>query len=125
MPHAGHVFERVEALADKLEIGRAVGLRDQNRVEAGLDDSGEVVGRESRVERIDAHEAGPGAARLVVDQARDQSAGGGLVGRRDRIFEVEDQRIGAAVPRAGELALGVRRGRREASAVSWPRSTLT
>ena len=44
---------------------------------------------------------------LVLDQTGDMSAGGGLFGGRDGIFEVEDQRVGAAIPGACELAFGI------------------
>ena len=65
-------------MADALEIGRAVDLRDQQRIEAGLHDRREVVEREPGVERIDAHDERPGPFRLVLDQTGDMGAGGGL-----------------------------------------------
>ena len=48
--HAGLGLERVQIMADALEIGRAVGLRDQERVEAGFDHGAEVIERKPSVE---------------------------------------------------------------------------
>src|SRR5689334_13790298 len=94
-------------MADAIEIGRAVDLRDQQRVEAGLHDRREVVEREPGVERVDAYEEDPGPFRVRGDERGDMGAGGGLLRGRDGIFEVENERVRAAIAGARELALGV------------------
>ena len=93
--HARLGLERVEGPADALEIGRAVGLRDDERVEARLDDRREVVEREPRVERVDPHEQGPVALRPVVDQLRRERASGGF---RGGATESSRSRISASAP---------------------------
>ena len=118
MPHAGPGFEPSEALADKLEIRRAVGLWDENRVEAGLDDSGEVVGGKSGVERIDAHEAGPGAALVVRSSSATSAQASALSRRRDRNFRGRGSAHRRRSPARGRTCARSCRGRREASAIS-------
>ena len=94
-------------MADALEIGRAVDLGDQERIEAGLHDRREVVEREASVERIDAHDERPGPFRVGLDQSGDMGAGGRLFSGRDGIFEVEDEGVGPAIPCPRKLAFGI------------------
>ena len=64
---------------------------------------------QTAVERIDAHvETGAGAqpARFAEESGGGR-AGGGLGGERDRILEIDDQRVGAALQRLGELLVVV------------------
>ena len=42
-----------------------------------------------------------------LDQPGDMGAGVGLFGGRDGIFEVEDERVGSAIPGPRELAFGI------------------
>ena len=44
---------------------------------------------------------------LVLDQSRDMSAGFGLLRGRDGIFEIENERVRAAIACARELAFGI------------------
>ena len=105
--HAGLRFERIEIMADALEIGRAIDLGDHERVEARLHDRREIIEREPGVERIDAHDEHPGPLRVRLDEPGDMGAGAGLFRGRDGIFEVENEGVGPAIPGACKLAFGI------------------
>src|SRR3546814_12557193 len=56
--HAGFRLETVEFGADAFDIGRAIGLWDEQAVEPGLHHRGEVVEGQAGIERVDADEEG-------------------------------------------------------------------
>ena len=83
-------------MAEARDVATALGLGQHDTVEAGLHHGGEVGERQAGIERIDAHEERPIARARVRQRGGDVGAGAGFFGRGDGIFEVEDQRIGAA-----------------------------
>jgi len=111
--HPGAHLERVEPVADPQEVRGTVRLRHHDPVEPRRDDRREVVEREAGVERIDPHPEAPVARPARVEGVAHEAARGRLVLRRDRVLEVEDQRVGAGALRAGEFPLAVAGGEEE------------
>jgi hypothetical protein len=84
--------------AARLGLHEAVRARGHDRLEVGLD--------EARAERVDAHDQHrptPARSRALGGQP----AGRGLVGRGDRVLQIEDHHVGARGEPAGDLALRV------------------
>jgi hypothetical protein len=111
--HAGFRLERIKIVADPRDIGRTVRFWNHDGIDARAHDSDKIVNRKASVERVDPHEKPPVALVAPVDEFCDVIASEGLLRGGDRIFEIEDQRVGAAVVRTRELALGVARDEQE------------
>jgi hypothetical protein len=89
------------------DILRAVRLRQNDAGQTRRNHSGEVVERQTCIKRVDADPEAPASRRLVHDKTGDNRARFRLARGRYRIFEIEDQAVGAAVARLRELALAV------------------
>ena len=100
-------------MADPRDIGRTVRFWNHDGIDTRAHDSDKIVNRKASVERVDPRENPPVALVAPVDEFCDVIASEGLLRGRDRIFEIEDQRVGAAVVRTRELALGVARDEQE------------
>ncbi len=98
-------FVNGEFGAELLHAGAAEALGQYDRVRRLGHDGLEIGVGEAAGERIDAHDqarAGRAPARLAQESGGGR-ASGGLGGRRDRILEIDDQRVGLARQRLGEL----------------------
>jgi hypothetical protein len=98
-------FMHGELGPELLHAGAAEALRQHDRVRRLGHDGLEVGVRQFAAERVDAHDqarAGRAPARLAQESGGGR-ASGGLGGRRDGILEIDDQRVGLARQRLGEL----------------------
>src|SRR3984885_2126391 len=94
-------------MAEADDILGAIRLRNEDAVESRLHNGGEILQREAGVERVDSHEEGRRARFGLVQQTSDMRARLRLLSRRDRILEVEYQRVRAGLLRLRELPFGI------------------
>src|SRR5882762_4194886 len=105
---AGPNLEHVQIVSQPDHVFRAIGLGQDDAVQAFSHDRHEVEQRIRGTEGIDAHEALPVALAARGEQvlsshlARQRAAFG-----RHRVFQVEDERVGSNVGRLQQLALAV------------------
>ena len=93
----------------------AFGLRQHDRVRAAGNDRVEIGVGQAGVERVDAHEEARArrARRVVLQKGQRRLPRARLALGRDRILEVEDQRVGAACRSLVELLRAVGRNEEE------------
>ena len=97
LQHAGLRLERVEIVTNPLDVGRPVRFRNHDGIDARPHDSDKIVDRKAGIERVDPHKKSPVALVAPVDELCDFVASEAFLPGRDRILEIEDQRVGPAV----------------------------
>jgi hypothetical protein len=107
-------LKRVEIQRQPIDIGSAGAFRQHDPVGPARDDGGEIAERQTRIQRVDTD-----IDLLVriprVEHVAHGAPGADLFIRRDRILEVEDQRLGRSFLGVFELAQAVTRDEQEGS----------
>ena len=110
----GRLLELVEHQRHRLDLARCLHFGQHHDVEPRArrgDDGDEIIDRERRVPRVDTY-ADHFVVPLDVVQRRDgASAGCGLFGGRDRVFEIEKDHVGRKRCRLGDHLVARRRHR--------------
>src|ERR1700686_1561664 len=99
-------LQRIDVIRNQFDVLDAIDLRNQDAVESKTDNCGEVVELQAASERIDADQERPVAWR-TAQQVLHHVARQRLARRRDGIFQIENQRVGADAGCFRELALAV------------------
>src|SRR6516225_8560260 len=106
--NAGGNLERVEIVRDEIDNPDAVDFRDQNAVEARANHGRQIFQGKPRAERIDPDQERP-VPWAAAQQFLDGAAGERLSPWRDRVLEIEDQRVRTDPVGLGEFAFAVGR----------------
>ena len=110
----GGSLEGIEIQRQAVDVGGAGAFRQHDAIGPAWHDGREVAKRHAGIERVDA-DIDLLARVARIEHVADRASRADLFVRRDRILEVEDQRVGGRLLGVFELAQAVARNKQKGS----------